>query len=561
MWSVNCNIPGNHTSKLLKILKNDSTLSHLPKDSRTLKGTPKEQNIRECGAGKFLKIGFEINFKYFIDHELLVGNKLTLDFGLDGVELFKDTNYDFWPILFNIVGFKPVFLYGAFYGLEKPHPDKLLKEFVDDLLVLQSNDFLYNGKRYKIKVRSFLCDALGKAYVMGIKYPRGYFSCSKCSIKGVNFNKRMVFLEDKEGQERTNIIFRQRTDNDHHNIKTAMVLEKLDIDIVKSFPVDYMHCVCLGLVKLIVKCLVVQRKHIFSMSKKVIEEIDRSIETIQFPIEFQRKTRKFSDFGQAKASECKNFLLYVGVSVLRSRIDPKYYHHFLKLSIAITILLHPTNCFTNNECARDLIRSFVDDFGDLYGFYNLGYNVHSLVHLADDVISLNSDLNDLSTFKFENFNMKFKDWVQNGKNVLAQIGNRYIENLKFGNKFSHSSSDYPEVSGKISSESFSKLNVKGFSISIFPPDNYVLINNKIVFEIDSITKNQSNISILGRSIKSLKNLYQFPIESCSIGTFVSPYPLDHGNREQFPIEKIFGKMFKIHNFHTNEVIFIKLVHS
>ena len=47
---------------------------------------------------------------------------------------------------------------------------------------------------------------------------------------------------------RTNESFRARRDRLHHNNELTPLL-RLRIDIVKCFPIDYMHLICLGTFK------------------------------------------------------------------------------------------------------------------------------------------------------------------------------------------------------------------------------------------------------------------------------------------------------------------------
>lgn len=54
-------------------------------------------------------------------------------------------------------------------------------------------------------------------------------------------------------------------------------------------------------------------------------------------------------------------------------------------SVAISILIDLTLCALMCEYAKTLSVAFVEHFGKLYGQEHVVYNVHDVVHLADNV--------------------------------------------------------------------------------------------------------------------------------------------------------------------------------
>jgi len=73
-----------------------------------------------------------------------------------------------------------------------------------------------------------------------------------------------------------------------------------------------------------------------------------------------------------------------------------------------------------------LLVVFVKQVEQLYGSEYLVYNVHSLIHLADDV-RLFGNLNHISAFPFENYLRKLKRLVKQPREPLQQIVRRVIE--------------------------------------------------------------------------------------------------------------------------------------
>ena len=52
------------------------------------------------------------------------------------------------------------------------------------------------------------------------------------------------------------------------------------------------------------------------------------------------------------------------------------------------------------------------------------YNVHSLLHLADDVKNFNCSLNEISCFPFENYMQELKEHVRSGQNPIVQVAKK-----------------------------------------------------------------------------------------------------------------------------------------
>ncbi|EEC02756.1 hypothetical protein IscW_ISCW024181, partial [Ixodes scapularis] len=100
---------------------------------------------------------------------------------------------------------------------------------------------------------------------------------------------------------------------------------------------------------------------------------------------FNRKPRSLKARDHWKAVEFRSFFLYFGPVLLRTNLDKRFYSHFLKLSCAMTILANPKFSPTHCDVAESLLTEFVREAGSLYGDGVYDYNVHSLIHLAQDV--------------------------------------------------------------------------------------------------------------------------------------------------------------------------------
>jgi hypothetical protein len=104
-----------------------------------------------------------------------------------------------------------------------------------------------------------------------------------------------------------------------------------------------------------------------------------------------------------KATELRWFLLYTGVVALKGILSSQHYSHFVLLHLAVFILLSKNaSLWEWNNLAREFLCKFVTDSKIVYGVEFVVYNVHGLLHLADDAMKYGS-LDNVSAFPFENY--------------------------------------------------------------------------------------------------------------------------------------------------------------
>ena len=75
----------------------------------------------------------------------------------------------------------------------------------------------------------------------------GYFGCDRCCIRGETVSNRRVFTQTSNLEKRTDESFRNQVKSEHHKGNTLFL--NLEIDMILSFPIDYMHCACIGIMK------------------------------------------------------------------------------------------------------------------------------------------------------------------------------------------------------------------------------------------------------------------------------------------------------------------------
>ena len=91
-----------------------------------------------------------------------------------------------------------------------------------------------------------MCDAPAKAFVRGTKQFSAYHGCDHFEQWGL-WVGRMTYPETQGLVLRTNESFHLQSNEDYHSVVSRICL--LPRDMVTFFSIDYMHQVCLGLVK------------------------------------------------------------------------------------------------------------------------------------------------------------------------------------------------------------------------------------------------------------------------------------------------------------------------
>jgi hypothetical protein len=263
------------------------------------------------------------------------------------------------------------------------------------------------------------------------KNHNAYYSCERCVIKG-EWNGRVVYNILKEDADlpalRTDENFAQNQYPEHQNARSPLI--DANIMCIKAFSLDYMHLVCLGVVKRLLMFLKEGPREC-KLSGQQIRLISEKLTQYsgKMPREFARQPRSLTEMDRWKATEFRQFLLYTGPIVLRSVVTKELYEHFLTLVVAISFLLSSNDDTRRHyiDYSSDLLKYFVRQAEHIYGNTFVSYNIHSLIHLADDAKFFETSLNEISAFKFENHLHQLKKCVRNSKNPIAQIAKRSFE--------------------------------------------------------------------------------------------------------------------------------------
>jgi len=210
---------------------------------------------------------------------------------------------------------KEVFIIGIYYGTHKPSDSKeFLAKFVDEAKILHEEGITINNRNIPCTLHSIICDAPAKAFVLQIKGHNGYSSCTKCTIEGSYINGKLCFPETNV-QLRTDEDFRLRKDENYH-IGHSAILKLPDFDHVNNVPLDYMHLVCLGVMRKLLYMWLFGKLEV-RLQYRIVEEISLQLENVlklYIPNEFVRKSRSLAFVKLWKATEFRTIKRHGSVS-------------------------------------------------------------------------------------------------------------------------------------------------------------------------------------------------------------------------------------------------------
>jgi predicted XRE-type DNA-binding protein len=516
----------------------------LPKDPRTVmkldKAVDVNLDIRDVSGGQYYHFGIadQVTDQLAAMHFVVIGgtgDNISLQINIDGVPLFKSTNGQLWPILGKID--KPVisdpFVIGLFYGLTKPVDLKFLEEFVTDYNSVSTSGIMYGDAKLSVSISALVCDAPARALIKNCKMHNAYSACERCSQPG-EWKNKMVYPEIN-APRRTDISFQEMQDPDHHHGESPIA--NIGLGMVSQFVLDYMHLVCLGVVRrLIWLWLSGPTTTGCRIGSRVSGEISDALISLKawMPKEFARKPRSLSEWQRWKATEFRQFLLYTGPIVLCNRLSGTAYQNFLLLSVSMVFLL---NNSSNEEClkyAEDLLILFVEQFSELYGPNMLVYNVHNLIHLADDARKYGS-LDNVSAFCFENYLGKLVKLVRKPHKPLQQLIKRLLERkgeaqvaqeciskqrssdiIHCGE---HQSGVIPQGVGMC--KQFKSAIVNGIRICTTAGDNCVTLGNDVILIKNILLSGSSDTLLVYQKFTELTDFFTYPLPSSDIGIYKS----------------------------------------
>nr|CAI5838592.1 unnamed protein product [Callosobruchus analis] len=531
-WAITHQITQVALNDLLNILRKlDNTL---PCDSRSLLRTPRhvKKQLKAVNPGYYYHFGLQSSVskllqKYNCSSEL---KEINVCINVDGLPVSKSTTNQFYPILCCLFEYpRNVDIVGLYHGSEKPYDvNMFLKEFVAEAVELINNGFIYNNTNYIFKIKAIICDAPAKSFMLCIKGHTGFSSCTKCHITGDYVNNRVCFPETDRLRLRSHAEFIQKFDEEHH-IGTSIIEKLPKFDIIHNVPLDYMHLICLGVVRKLMNfwCF---GKPPNKLSYRQMESISKLLLSLKncIPCEFQRRPRALSEVKRFKATEFREFLFYTGPVVLKPILNHDRYLNYLTLHVASTILCDKSLVKSYRLYAQELFTYFVETFKILYGVEHVSHNIHNLLHISDDA-NVFGILDQFSAFPVENYLHSLKKLIRKSEKPLEQVISRLTEKdaCKSINKQSpvqpktvlkgeHSNGPFCEVEGT----QFQQANFDNFIIKTSEADNCCALKNGSIICVSNFIKNANGIFVLGKKFDSVKDFYTVPCKSSTFNIYL-----------------------------------------
>lgn len=280
------------------------------------------------------------------------------------------------------------------------------------------------------------CDIPAKAMVLNMIGHNGFYGCPKCLQPGETTKTARGHVHtypfvaaNPTGPIRT-------VENVKADAKAA--LEKLSTqngikppgscllslskyDVVRGTGIDYMHCVLLNVVKLLLSLWFdpAHSSQLWSCNRSV-SIVDLRMESIHPPNLISRIPRRVSKRKFWKASEYRSWLFFYSLPVMKSILPSEYYEHYVLLCEGVYIL--NTTAIGRRELHRSskLLQHFYFKFSTLYSERYLSCNMHQLLHLPKSVEEL-GPLFTTSCFDHEDANGKLSRMVHSPSSIDSQI--------------------------------------------------------------------------------------------------------------------------------------------
>lgn len=490
---------------------------------------------------------------------------ISLNINIDGLPVHKSSTKNFWPILCQIhelPGIAPMAV-GIYYGTSKPKSvSEFLNPFVHELLPILQSGLMINGHQVAVRIRCFICDSPARSFIKGVINFNGKHGCLKCTTKGkYSHIANTVIFPQISASPRTNEKFRNKEYPEHQRSDTPLVLLPIDMieDVIVS---DALHLLELGVMRRLLngwRTGSMTKRAKWSTTEKV--EISEFLVKIRFPKEIHRRMRSLEFVSLWKGLEYRNFLNYVGVTLLKDYLPEKYYHHFLTLFCAVRIC-SAEKYKTLLPVAKDLFIDFINDYKNLYGMEYITSNIHNLSHVVDEVARF-GPLPTLTAYPFENYLHSIKKMLRSGPLPLNQIANRLTEliNSECSVIIEDACRKYVRAVHSVEkTESKLTITLTDFILSTNFEDKWILTKDLSIVCLENAIQDGLNWKIEGRAVLNKGDFFDKPFKSSFIHIYAAGGENNNFSKlSLYEINSIMCKLVAIKR--KREIVFIPLIHT
>lgn len=380
---------------------------------------------------------------------------LSFTMNIDGAAIFGSSKGSLWLTQLYQNYLPPSLRYrkeniliaSLFYGVKKPNPFHLVSHLAQELDDCTID--IFDGNQLISFVPAIVtssCDLPAKAMLQNFKGPVGKGSCSIChhpgvSVKNLKGTTTIRYLKQDHLRLRTHRETVQ-TGNvvDSNNLNpidgvkgTSCMMLFNDFDIVSNFSIDFMHGICLGVVKHTIEIWIGVKKipdkknglkiKLVNLKEKMC--VNNRILQLKPLMNFKRKPRPIFDIALYKASELLNFLLYYFRFLLNGMLSTEVIKHFELLSSATFILCQLSITKDDQNRACNMLIEFADQYQEIYGEAAITMNIHLLRHYGENIDQCGPIWCN-SLFGFESNIGEIKQYVSGTTDVLTQIAEKYV---------------------------------------------------------------------------------------------------------------------------------------
>lgn len=300
-------------------------------------------------------------------------------------------------------------------------------------------------------------------------------------------------------------------------------------------------------------------------SKKQTEEISLLLINTnkELPSDIHRSVRSLKDIAFWKGTEFRTILLYVGMVVLQNYLPKDVYNHFLLLTCAVTICsIDEYRPFMPK--VHEMFEEYVEMRKELYGFHSISSNFHNLIHITEDIKRF-GNLEETTTYEFENILGQMKSRIKSYKKPLQQIARRLVEistandnTIDFNNEFVPAMKY--QIKNLIGICAFRDITIRNnilISNRKFG-DKWVLTTENEIIEMIYAFALNGQFFLRSRRVIDKSDFFAYPFSSRYINIFQSK--LNMGNTIDLKIEMVKAKIICL-SAPANVHVFIPLLHS